>query len=139
MSKKNFKAGLEKAVNQTSYGSAEEAASSGPNKTKKARTTKKQPGESSSHEVKLTGALTIENAPDIKKRLLAGIKKQGELIIRGEGIEKVDLSVVQLLLGLRQTAHKMKKPVAFDLPIDNDAKQLLDNAGLFDTEIFKTQ
>ncbi len=139
MAKKNFKAGLEKTVNQSSYSDGAEKKSSPATKKTKKPMAKKQPAKPSKHEVKLTGLLTIENAPDIKKRLLAGIKKQGELIIKGEGIEKVDLSVVQLLLGLRQTANKMEKPVAFNMPIDNDTKQLLDNAGLFDTEIFTAQ
>ncbi len=138
MAKKNFKAGLEKAVNQSPKQTGSRKAAPKTNKAKTS-TTKKQPAKASKHEVKLTGALTIENASDIKKRLLAGIKKQGELIIRGDDIEKVDLTVVQLLFAARQSAMRMGKPVAFNLSVDNDTKQLLDNAGLFDTEIFKVQ
>lgn len=81
-------------------------------------------------QVILEGQLIIKNAASIKKGLLSAFDSSQNVTLVFKNVIKVDLSVLQLLVALQNSAAIHNKKLSIDSELTDSVKSVLLNSGL---------
>lgn len=65
-------------------------------------------------EISLAGSATVDAAMEIQNALLEALQKANSLVLEVAGIEKVDVSFLQLLISAEKTAQESNKSIEID-------------------------
>jgi len=85
--------------------------------------------------VTIEGDLTILNAIAVKKELLSLLNKNDSLELDCKSIQQIDLSGIQLLLALKQSALSLNKTIKLECNLPEDISKIIKNSG-FDLNKF---
>lgn len=75
------------------------------------------------------GDLVIKNAKRIKNELMLALAGSQNLVIVLKQVKKIDLSIIQLLIGLQKSAAAMDKKVSYRFEQPEYIKLLMEHAG----------
>lgn len=78
----------------------------------------------------LTGDLTIANSAYIKEELIKALNKYSLLNLEIDEVERLDLSVLQLIYAFRRAASSSGKEVNLGINLPEDMHQLVRLSGL---------
>jgi anti-anti-sigma regulatory factor len=81
----------------------------------------------SKNKVKLNGDLSVFNAVSVKKTLSDALKTDGDITIDLRAAEKMDISLMQLLIAFHNTCLKKNRKIKIDAT--DKFWSLLDNMG----------
>lgn len=75
------------------------------------------------------GYLNLQNSQKIKKNLMKQLAGSAALHIKVEKAEQLDLSFLQLLLGLKIYFKEVRQPVYFDFELNKELESILTTSG----------
>jgi hypothetical protein len=78
----------------------------------------------------LEGQLILKNADLIKKELLAALNSSQHIELVFKNIIKLDLAILQLLVGLQKSAAEPGKNLSFDFQLSDTIQAVIRNSGL---------
>lgn len=65
-------------------------------------------------QISFTGSATVDAAMEIRNALLEAMQKSNSVVLEVAGIEKVDVSFLQLLISAEKTAQESNKSIELD-------------------------
>ena len=80
-------------------------------------------------EVTISGDLSLNNTNSIKQELLDIINKKGIQGILVNNIENLDLSILQMLIAIKNEQDEKGIPFTYTIGLNNEQKALLQNCG----------
>jgi len=80
--------------------------------------------------IRLTGALTIQNALAIKEVLLKSLNEAESILLIYEKVEEFDLSYLQLLISLYKSAKALGKTITINKQLPESFIQCMKDSGL---------
>jgi ABC-type transporter Mla MlaB component len=78
----------------------------------------------------LTGDLTIANANYIKQELMKALEKYAVIKLEIDEVERLDLSVLQLIYAFRRAALSSDKEIHVSINLPEDVEQMVRLSGL---------
>jgi|SRR6056297_1128169 len=85
----------------------------------------------------LDNELTIYSIEEMKDKILKAFKENQEIDFNLKNVNNMDLSFVQFLFSLNQSAEKKNKKVVFNTDFNNEMQSLFKNSDIH--KIFKAQ
>ena len=82
-------------------------------------------------ELSLAGSLTIENASELRKKLIAALIKEDALKVCMDADAEVDISFLQLLCSAHRTASKLGKSFTLGCTASGNFLNAVEGAGYF--------
>ena len=82
-------------------------------------------------ELSLAGSLTIENASELRKKLIAALIREDALKVSVDADAAVDLSFLQLLCSAHRTASKLGKSFTLGHAASGNFLTAVESAGYF--------
>ncbi len=80
-------------------------------------------------DVLLQKELSINNAEEIKKKLMSALNKHKNINVTLKNIENLDLAGIQLLYSCSRTCRKLNKKVTFNIELPEDIETIVENSG----------
>jgi anti-anti-sigma regulatory factor len=77
----------------------------------------------------LAGSLTVENASEIRKKLIGALVGQDEIVVCIEADASVDVTFLQILCSAHRTASKLGKSFTLRYPAPGNFLAAIGNAG----------
>jgi ABC-type transporter Mla MlaB component len=87
----------------------------------------------SSINIGLSGLLNITNISEIKKEIDKLLKNKKEIELKIDNPEDIDLSLIQLLIALREEHKMLKNKINIKLELNGGNLELFKRAGLLET------
>ncbi len=81
-------------------------------------------------EVELGEKLNIDHADKLKEIILKNLGNSESIEFHSANCESMDLTFIQLIHSLGKMAEKNKKKVIIEIPIQEEQKELFENAGI---------
>ena len=85
--------------------------------------------------ITIEGELTLSNALAVKEELITLLNKNDSLEVDCKSIQQIDLSGIQLLLALKQSAISQNKTIKLECDLPDDISKIIKNSG-FDLNKF---
>lgn len=85
--------------------------------------------------LEITGCLNVANISGIKKEIDSAIKKSKKIDLKVTNVDDADLSLIQLLVALRQQCNILKIDFSIDLDVNDETTELFKRAGFSNTFI----
>jgi anti-anti-sigma regulatory factor len=79
--------------------------------------------------VKITGAMTIEHAQEVKTFLQELLAKRDDILLDAEGVTEIDLSCLQLFCAMHKSSLRADKTVALKYGRSSVMADILQQAG----------
>ena len=82
------------------------------------------------YHIQLEGFLTTSNIGPIKSTVLAALQQHGNIKVQLQNVEKLDLSVIQILYALRRAAKTDNKTICILMDLPHEFQIALKQSGL---------
>lgn len=76
------------------------------------------------------GSLSVRNVQAIKKSLLAALSDGQALQVKVQNADALDFSFLQVLISLKLKFSEEKRPICFDMDLDEEHHRILAASGL---------
>lgn len=80
-------------------------------------------------QISLDGVLTIQNAKEIKSKLLHAVNNHNNISIDCKNVTKIDVPILQLFIAAKTTATDSKKDISFQFEFLPSQKSILTHSG----------